>query len=250
MVNKAKKSFKTLLKASLILLLLSFLGVYVFCSSHQEVFPKLNGVNYNYGSYHEDIEADWSEITLDSSNHSFKMTYTLSRGTRTPFVAAFIEKDSGTSHLAKFHEHNTLKIELKSKVGMRIPVMLGLDYKKGETKKNGKSFPMVTLVKFIEYNKAGVYEIPLDEMQIPDWWYRVHRLHRDEVDFNKIESVRSIIVGSCSILKEKIEDTIEVKSVAFYSNNTSVYIRIFLSLLAGLLLAFASLFLLQYKRAE
>ncbi|MFT6717065.1 MAG: hypothetical protein ACJA0Q_001716 [Saprospiraceae bacterium] len=220
-----KQRLKYLLGAAVGVLLITFLGVYILYSSYEEVFPNQENVNYHYGFYHEDIEEDWSEVSVDSSSYSFKMSYRLSRATRTPFVAGYITINDNTKSLAKYQDHNAVRINLKSNVGMRIPIMLTFDYKEGEKKKNGKPFPMLTLIKFIDYHEAGDYEIPLSEFRIPDWWYRVHRLHRDEVDINKITNIRGVIVGSCGLLREKVRDIIEIKKIEFYTDNSALYLK-------------------------
>lgn len=206
--------------------LIPLLTISVIKYSHKEVFPNKENINYNYGFYHEDVEKDWSYIDLDTSNFSFKMHYKLSRATRTPFVAAFIAVKDSMKTLTNYQDHNTLRLHLTSQVGMRIPVMITFDYGAGETKKNGKPFPMVTLLKFIDYSEPGNYDIALDEMRIPDWWYRVHRLHREEVDLNKLTNVKGIVIGSCSILREKERDTIEIKKIEFFTDNSSLYWKV------------------------
>jgi len=229
-----RKRLKYIFGGALAVVIAMLLGVYVFNFSHEEVFPNKNAVNYHYGFYHEDIEENWSTVNLDSSGHSFKMSYILSRATRNPFVAGFIAVDTDNGTLANFYDHNTLRINLSSNVGMRIPVMLTFDYKKGEKKKNGKPFPMVTLRTFIDYEESGEYDIAFDELHIPDWWYRVHRLHRDEVDLKKITNLKGIVIGSCSILREKVRDTIEVGKIEFYTDNSFLYLVI-----VGLAVVFA-----------
>ena len=221
------KKIKYTLVFGMVALLLAMASVFLFTSSHEEVFPRVDDVNYYYGHYHEDIEEDWSEVKLDSSSNSFKMSYKLSRATRTPFVASYIVIDEKTKTLAEIKDHNTLRINLESKVGMRIPIMVTFDYMEGQVKENGKPFPMMTLKYQIEYTEAGNYDIAIDEMQIPDWWFRVHRLHRNEVDRSKITNVRGIIVGSCTILKEKNWDTIEVNKIEFYTDNSNLYRKVF-----------------------
>ncbi|MFT6746822.1 MAG: hypothetical protein ACJAZ2_001166 [Glaciecola sp.] len=242
-----KKKFKYLLGTVVALLVLSFLLIYLLASSHEEVFPNKDAVNYNYGFYHEDIEKDWSTVNLDSSNQTFKMTYKLSRATRNPFVAGFIVKNDSVKTLANYSKHNMFRIHLKSNAGMRIPIMLTFSYKEGEKKKNGKAFPMLTLLKFVDYNEPGYYDISLDEFTIPDWWYRVHRLHRDEVDMAKVTYVRGVIIGSCSLLRENITDSIEVESIAFYSDNSTLYLTTFIVLL---LLTAISLVVLFRKKVR
>lgn len=205
------------------LLVVAFLSILIFNSSHEEVFPKIGNKNYVFGSYHEDIPENNSIVKLDTLNDAFKITYELSRATRNPFIAAFIATKDSVNSLADFHKHNAVRINLKSKIGMRIPVMITLGYPKGAVKENGIAFPLVTLVKYIEYKEPGDYEIRLDEMKIPDWWYRVHRLHREEVDLGKIVRVEGIVIGSCSILREKLEDTITINSIEFYTDNSILY---------------------------
>lgn len=221
-----RKQFNYLLFGAALTLLISLLLVLLINSSREEVFPNKEAVNYHYGYYHEDIEENWSTVSLDSSDHGFRMSYILSRATRNPYVAGFIAVNDSDTSLADFHKHNTLRVNLKSNVGMRIPILLTFDYKKGEKKSNGKPFPMVTLEKFVDYYGEGNYDIPLNEMRIPDWWYRVHRLHRDEVDLSKLTNVKGVVIGSCSLLREKARDTIEVKKIEFFTDNTALYWKV------------------------
>ncbi len=218
------------------------IGIRLFNSSEEEVFPNKEDVNYFFGYYREDIVDNWSDVSVDSSDHQFKMTYTLSRATRNPFTASFIATKLDSGGLAKFHDHNSVRIDLKSNLGMRFPVMFTFDYEKGATKKNGKPFPMVTMEKFIDYTGPGEYIIPLHEFRIPDWWYRVHRLHKDEVDRGKVTHVRSVILGSCTILKEKLQDTVEIENITFYTDNSDWYKK--LSVIISVVTIFAFLFVL------
>lgn len=220
-----------------VLLALCFICVFLFNSSSEKIFPKTKDVKYVYGTYHEDIDEKWSEVELDTVDHPFKMTYELSRATRNPFVAGFIARKEHVVSLANFTNHNALKINIKAKNGMRIPVMLTLEYPKGLKKKNGIDFPLITILKYIDYVEEGEYQIKFEDMIIPDWWYRVHRLHKDEVDLDKVVSVQGVVIGSCSILRENIQDSIEVNSIEFYTENSNLLYRITL-LIGALLLLF------------
>ena len=97
---------------------------------------------------------------------------------------------------------------------------------------------MLTLIKFVDYYEPGNYDIPLDEFEIPDWWFRVHRLHRDEVDLKKVTDVRGVVIGSCSILRENIRDTIEVSKIEFYTDNTYNYLGVIALVSLSTLLVF------------
>ena len=75
-------------------------GIRLLNSSNEEVFPNKENANYFFGFYHEDIDDNWSTVNVDSSNHQFKMTYTLSRETRNPFTASFIASKADSGGLA------------------------------------------------------------------------------------------------------------------------------------------------------
>ena len=198
--------------------------VYSVNTSSSQVFPIGDGENkVFYETYHEFLDSGYSKSSVrassDESSQRIVFNYTLSenQSIQEPFSALFFYRKDSVRPFFDLSDYNTISLDLHSLRGKRIPITFTLNYK-GFTDKD-KLLSNLPLTYLLTYKSAGVYDIALEDFEIPSWWLREHNLKKEdltEIDFSR---VNYIVVGSCQLLERGLEDKITISQVLLQTNN-------------------------------
>jgi AraC-like DNA-binding protein len=163
-----------------------------------------------------------SEIRLsrDSSNRAV-FTYILREGHSSPFAGIkYHLTNNGFFDVSAYDE---LKIKIKAKYGIRIPIYLGTDIPDYSTPANGLSFRL-SLYTINVSNQWNEITVPLKDFETPHWWYSINEKSEKDFgspDFSRMEAVD---IASCLNINKDIEDVIEIESIIFDVSFTNFYI--------------------------
>lgn len=202
-------------------------------------FDKISGISIN--TSHEAVLKGYSNINYYfEKDSSISFDYELSKTIQEPIVALYFHKLDVNKKYFDFSDFNEISIYLKSKKSKRIPIYITIDYER-INKKSG-DFLSLPLVYVIDYIGEGEYKIAKSDLQIPSWWLRYHGIKAEkvgELDFKKVDYV---LVNSCQVLGAGLQDSINVKKIAFSNSNKLNYYfyasLILLWLLLGLIVFF------------
>lgn len=219
MQNRIVQFFFLLIAAFTAILFISLqtnsFNVFPISTSESKVF---------YDTYHEYVDSIFSEASVIENEESLIFSYSLSKDKtiQEPFAALFFHKKDSLHSFFNLTKFNTISLNIQSIRGARIPITFTLDYEGITTKE--KLLSNLPLTYLIDYEKGGVYEIPLDQFKIPSWWLRSHNLKKEDLTNIDFSRVNYIVVGSCQLLERGIEDKIIVNQIQLSNNNTIKFI--------------------------
>lgn len=186
------------------------------------VYPVDDLSVYEVGTYHEELDSNWSKASFDTINNRIQFTYKLSTAREEPFAAFYFRHADITKKLVDLEGFNSISLYLKSEHAQRIPVTLRFH---NDLYLNlSKKYPEVSMSAVIDYQGEGTYTIPLSEFEIAAWWLRYHGIEKETIDLKNITELKYLAIGSCQALEPGLQDQITIGDVEFYNDYSTVYL--------------------------
>ncbi|MFT6716294.1 MAG: hypothetical protein ACJA0Q_000930, partial [Saprospiraceae bacterium] len=213
---------------TLVSLLLSGVLFLTVKTASYEVFPVKSHDNVFYQTYHESLDSGYSESSVTvvpkTNKEDLIFTYTLSKDNsiQEPFAALFFYRKDSLKPFFDLSDFNTISLEFSSFRGKRIPITFTLNYE-GFTDKD-KLLSNLPLTYLLDYESPGVYDLNLQDFEIPSWWLRAHNLKKEDLTNIDFSRVNYIVVGSCRLLERGVEDKITISSVRLHTDNSAKFI--------------------------
>ena len=181
------------------------------------IFPVPDLQVYELGTYHEDIDSNWSTPAFRVIGDKISFQYQLTQGREEPFAAFYFRHIDIDSNLTDVQSFDHLQIYLSAKEAQRIPITMR--FRNDSILGLKKSFPEISVTTVIEYKVPGNYKIPLEEFHLAAWWLRYHGLVKEDIDLTKTTELKYLSIGSCQALEPGGQDEILIGEVIFYNEN-------------------------------
>lgn len=218
---KSQKSKKLLFIYFLVLLIGASVSIFFLRYTTFKIFPVDNISVYEIGTFHEEMDSNFTQTKFDIINNNIVFEYTLSTEREEPFGAFYFRDQKYENSILNISPFNTLSIYLKADKAQKIPITLR--FKNDLYKNLSKDYPEISLSKIVDYNGEGIYNLLLDEFEISAWWLRYHGIEKDGIDLGKVKDLRYLSIGSCIALEPGTKDKITIGEVNFNYNNSKVY---------------------------
>ena len=208
-----KKWFSTilisgnLLIAGIVLIFISFKDETIFPHSLED---------YRIIGYHEEGPSH-SVYSIQKSPNKLTLSYSLTSSRPDPFTAVVISKKDSTQTLVDLDDMNKIMFRIKAKKGKRIPVML--TFEEPSVNDTLKKHKRIAFEDEIQIGDKEEYELNLQNFKPADWWLRFHGKNQTDLRVFEYKNLKSIIIGSCKILKGGGNDEIEISEINIYHNN-------------------------------
>jgi AraC-like DNA-binding protein len=222
----SKRSKKILFVYFILLFLGVITSIFFLRLNSYKIFPINNLSIYEIGTFHEEMDSNFTHTKFDIVNDKIVFEYTLSKYREEPFGAFYFRDEKFENNLLNISPYNTLSIYLKADKAQQIPITLR--FKNDLYKNLSKDYPEISLSKIVHYTHEGVYDLALDEFEISAWWLRYHGIEKENIDLEKVKDLRYLSIGSCIALEPGTKDTIVIDSVQFVNSNKKVYLILIL----------------------
>jgi AraC-like DNA-binding protein len=243
---RSKKSKKLLFIYFLLLLTGATISLFFLKFNSFKIFPVNNLSIYELGTFHEEMDSNFTQTKFDIVNNKIVFEYTLSKEREEPFGAFYFRDEKFENNLVNISPYNTLSIYLKADKAQEIPITLR--FKNDLYKNLSKDYPEISLTKIVDYKEAGIYYIPLSEFELSAWWLRYHGIEKESIDLNKVKDLRYLSIGSCIALEPGTKDTITIDNVEFLYNNDYVYLILSIFVIIILIVAFIHIYFTNSKK--
>lgn len=200
------------------------------------IYPIEHLIDYEIGTYHEDLDSNWTEAQFEIVDEKIVFSYQLSADKEEPFAAFYFRDKSIDSNLIDLKDYNSFSVYLKAEKAQKIPVTLR--FRNDSLIKLSKSFPEISVTTVIDYTTAGLYTVELKEFEIATWWLRYHGIEKETIDLKQLTQLKYLAIGSCMALEPGSSDVILIDQVKFYNDYSMIWM--------GLGLVFTSLFVFLY----
>lgn len=205
--------------------------------THHKIYPVNDVSQYEIGTYHEDMDSNWTEVSFVFDDKDIVFSYSLTEERDEPFGAFYFRDADINKTLVDVKDFNAISVHLEAEKAQRIPITLR--FHNDSYINLSKKFPEISITKVIDYKGPGKYRIYLDEFEIAAWWLRYHGIEKETIDLRKVTELKYLAIGSCQALEPGESDKIKIKEVEFYNKYTKTYVAtgVFLGvLLLGLFL--------------
>lgn len=200
-----------------------------FQNHSKVIYPDSKFVqNYDVHTYHEQTRKSICDVQI--KNNEINFTYELRNHEGFPFAGCFIRKKDSTQSIINVSNFNQLVIDISSKEGKRLPILLKMKYPPYFDKED---FRELSLEYVLEYEEPGTYRINLNEFKIPSWWIREHGVKKESIDASQYTELMFFVVESCESIATDVKDEITLKEIRFEHNNLQVFINAFVFLFIG-----------------
>ena len=198
---------------------------------------------YEMGTYHEDIDTNWSEPAFTIKGEQIHFSYKLTSTREEPFAAFYFRNINIDSNLTDTKAFDHLQIFLSAKHAQRIPI--SLRFRNDSLFRLGKSFPEISVTTVVAYKEPGLYNIPLSQFEIAAWWLRYHGIEKQAIDLGKTTQLKYLSIGSCQALEPGASDEIIIGNLVFFNRNLPLYLQL---IAVWVLIGLAYLFLFWFTR--
>lgn len=242
-----KRFLVKIITVFLSLLIIGITGYFHLNLKQHYIFPVKDLSVYELGTYHEDLDTNWSEAKFKiNSQNNIEFSYILTKAREEPFTAFYFRNADINKNILSTTGYDELSVYLKAEKAQRISITLRFRY---NTIKLNKQFPEISITKVIDYKKPGIYNIPINEFKISAWWLRYHGIEKEQIDLSKVNQLMYLAIGSCQALKPGETDTIIINNVVFKETS---YVMWIITIVTGVTIVFIFLLPIQknYEKQE
>jgi len=211
-----------------------------------KIFPVNNLSIYELGTFHEEMDSNFTQTKFEIVNNKIVFEYTLTKEREEPFGAFYFRDEKFENNMVNISPYNTLSIYLKADKAQEIPIKLR--FKNDLYKNLSKDYPEISLTKIVDYKQAGIYYIPLSEFELSAWWLRYHGIEKESIDLMKVKDLRYLSIRTCIALEPGTKDTITIDNVDFLYNNYYVYLILSIFVIIILIVAFIHIYFTNSKK--
>ncbi len=163
-----------------------------------------------------------SEIQLLRNTAAYtSYKYLLKDGFAFPYVGVIYAKtDSGFFDLS---EYDYLKIKIRAKAGIRIPITLKAYLPGYSTPTRDLSYRNLQYILNVT-NTFTEIDAPLKNFETPEWWYTQNNKTEKDLGTPDISKIQGILISNCINLPKEKEDFVEVEEISFHTDYLPFYL--------------------------